>query len=178
MAILGTEIFRLYDAAKEKFPDFDSWVSEAVRDEFGEDKRDALMAAKICKTTRLPWENPDVFEKIALVMNGRTILPDVIQDASMKEITFAVQVLKKEFPEDDYNDTMCTYFVAEAEEEGMCVFPPCLSFAQPLMSPRFLTEKQQSIQNEYLEECKVYSEFLWKATEGKLPFTDENKEVK
>lgn len=173
MAILGTEIFRKYDEAKAKFPDFDSWISEAVREEFGEDLRSALMAAKICKTTRLPWENPDVFEKIAIVLNGREVLPDVIQDASMKEITFAVQVLQKEFPEDAFNDMVCTYFVAEAQEEGMCIFPECMSFAQPYMPPIFLTDEQQTIQNQYLEECKVYSEYLWKATEGKLPFNEE-----
>lgn len=170
MAYIGTEIFRQYDLAKEKFPDFDTWVSEAVHDEFGEDLRDVLMAAKICKTTRLPWENPDVFEKIALVLNGRMVLPNVIQDATMKEITFAVECLQKEFPDDEFSDLLHTYFIAEADEEGMVVLPPCLSFVK--MPPVFLNEEQQHIQNEYLEECKVYSEFLWKATVGKLPFTD------
>jgi len=175
--LIGTEIFRKYDEVKAKFPDFDTWISEAVYDEFGEEMRDSLMAAKICKTTTLPWTSPDVFEKIAIVLNGRPVIAGVIQDATMKEITFAVEVLKKEFPNDEYNELLVKYFIAEADEEGMVVMPPCLSFVSSLRKPVFLTPEQQHIQNEYLEECKVYSEYLWKATEGKLPFTEE-KEVK
>lgn len=173
MAVIGTEIFKEYERAKEKFPDLDNWVSEAICDEFGEDMRSVLMAAKICKTTTLPWTNPDVFEKIAIVLNGREVLPDIIQDATMKEITFAVQVLQKEFPDEEFGELLHTYFAAEADEEGMCILPPCLSFAQYKISPVFLNSEQQHIQNEYLEECKVYSEFLWKITEGKLPFDKE-----
>lgn len=56
-----------------------------------------LMSAKIAKTSRLPWDNPIVFENIALTLNGRPVLPDVDQDISVKELAFAVTCLKKNF---------------------------------------------------------------------------------
>lgn len=92
---IGPEIFTEYDKAKQKFKDFDTWVAEAIRAEFGDDLVAPLMAAKIAKTSRLPWENPTVFENIVLVLNGRDALPDIDQDVSVKEIAFAVKCLKK-----------------------------------------------------------------------------------
>lgn len=164
MAFIGPEIFAEYKKAKEKFKDFDTWVAEAVRSEFGDDLVAPLMAAKIAKTTRLPWENPVVFENVALVLNGREVIPDVTQDISVKEIAFAVKCLRTEFPDDDFNDYVCQYFAAEAGEEGMTVLPPELKSAQRFIPPIFLNKEQQAIQNEYLEETKVYVEYMSSAS--------------
>lgn len=163
---IGPEIFKLYDAAKKKFPDFDTWVAEAISSEFGHDKLGPLMTAKILKTTRGPWEKPDIFEKIALVINGREVIPDVDQDISIKEIVFAVRVIQKEFPDDEFNDSVCQYFAAEAGEEGILVLPPELSAAQRYMPVLYLSKEQQSIQNAYLEECKIYADYMMEVSGG------------
>lgn len=163
---VGAEIFKLYNAAKKEFPDFNSWVAEAISSEFGYDKLGPLMAAKICKTTRGTWEKPDVFERIVLVLNGREVIPDVDQDVSIKEIVFAVRVLRKEFPNDEFNDSVCQYFAAEAGEEGMLILPPELKAAQRYMPVIFLNKEQQSIQNAYLDECKVYADYMEKVSGG------------
>ena len=106
MAFIGKEIFTEYKKAKAQFSDFDTWIAEAIREEYGSEFVAPLMAAKICKTSRLPWENVEVFENIVLVMNGREALPGVDQDVSVKEIAFAVAVLKKEFPDDEFKDAL------------------------------------------------------------------------
>nr|DAV70721.1 MAG TPA: hypothetical protein [Caudoviricetes sp.] len=162
--LIGNEIFRAYDDAKKKFKDFDTWVAEAIRDEFGEDMVAPLMSAKIAKTSRLPWDNPIVFENIALTLNGRPVLPDVDQDISVKELAFAVTCLKKEFPNDEFDDKVIQYFAAEAGEEGIAILPPELKDAQRFIPPIFLNKEQQSIQRAYLEEIKDYIEIMTSAS--------------
>lgn len=161
---IGPEIFREYNKAKKKFPDLDTWVAEAIRSEFGEDLLGPIMAAKIAKTSRLPWENPTVFENIVLVLNGREVIPDVDQDVTIKEIAFAVKCLKAEFPDEEFNDYICQYFAAEAGEEGIAILPPELASGQRFIPPLFLNKEQQSIQNEYLAEIKDYVAFMSGAT--------------
>ena len=161
---IGPEIFTEYDKAKQKFKDFDTWVAEAIRAEFGDDLVGPLMAAKIAKTSRLPWENPTVFENIVLVLNGRDALPDIDQDVSVKEIAFAVKCLKKEFPDDDFNDYVCQYWAAESGEEGIAVLPPELKSAQRFIPAIYLSKEQQSIQNAYLEEIRDYVNIMSEAS--------------
>ena len=120
MAFIGKEIFTEYKKAKSKFADFDTWIAESIREEYGPEFVAPLMAAKICKTTRLPWENVEVFENVALVLNGREALPGIDQEISIKEIAFAVATLKQEFPDDEFNDFICQYFAAEAGEGLRC----------------------------------------------------------
>lgn len=164
--LFGSEIFREYDRAKNKFKDFDTWEAEAVRAEFGQDKQGPLMAAKICKTSKLPWDNPTVFENIALVLNGREALPDVDQDISVKEIAYAVKVLTKEFPGEEFGDNILRYFAAEAGEEGMAVLPVELRKGQQYIPNIFLNNEQQAIQRAYLDECKAYVDMLSKSEIG------------
>lgn len=161
---IGPEIFTEYNKAKQKFKDFDTWVAEAIRAEFGNDLVAPLMAAKIAKTSRLPWENPTVFENIVLVLNGRDALPDIDQDVSVKEIAFAVKCLKKEFPDDDFNDYVCQYWAAESGEEGIAVLPPELKSAQRFIPAIYLNKEQQSIQNAYLEEIRDYVSIMSEAS--------------
>lgn len=160
MAYIGREIFAEYRKAKAKFKDFDTWEAEAVRDEFGVELQAPLMAAKICNTTRLPWENPEVFENIALVLNGREAIPDVDQDISIKEIAFAVRCLREEFPDEEFNDYICKYFAAEAGEEGIVVLPPDLKSGQRFIPPIFLTDEQQDIQKAYADEVTTYVKYM------------------
>lgn len=164
MALIGPEIFKAYKEAKAKFPDFNTWVAEAIRAEFGDDYVAPLMTAKILATTRLPWENPTVFENVALTLNGREVFPDVEQDISVKEIAFAVRCMKSEYPEEDFNDYVCQYFAAEAGEEGIAVLPEELSSAQRFIPLLYLDKEQQSIQNEYLAEIRDYVTYMSSAS--------------
>lgn len=164
--LIGREIFHAYADAKKKYSDFDTWIAEAIRDEYGEDMVAPLMSAKIAKTSKLPWDNPVVFEKIALTLNGRMVLPDIDQDISVKEIAFAVKCLKQEFPDDDFDTKVLQYFAAEAGEEGIAILPPELKEAQSLIPPIFLNKEQQAIQNAYLDEIKDYVEVMTSASQG------------
>lgn len=161
--LFGSEIFREYEKAKSKFKDLDTWTAEAIKAEFGADKQGPLMAAKIAKTTKLPWKNPTVFENIALVLNGREALPDVDQDISVKEISYAVKVLNSEFPNDEFDEAILKYFAAEAGEEGMTVLPPNMRGGQKYIPNIFLNIEQQHIQKAYLEECQAYVDMLSKS---------------
>jgi hypothetical protein len=161
---IGPEVFRLFEDCKRKHKDIDTWVAEAVRAEFGADKMPAIMAAKICKNSRLPWENASVFENIALVLNGREVFPEIDQDITVKEIAYAVKVMKSQFPDEDFNDYVCQYWAAEAGEEGIAVLPPELKSAQRFIPPLFLNKEQQEVQNLYLEEIADYIKFLDSAT--------------
>lgn len=166
MAFIGKEIFTIYNKAKAEFPDFDTWIAEAIREEYGSEFVAPLMAAKICKTSRLPWENVEVFENIALVMNGREALPGVDQDISIKEIAFAVETLKKEFPNDEFNDFICQYFAAEAGEEGIVILPPALSAGQRFIPMIYLNKEQQQVQKLYLEEISDYVKIMSSAADA------------
>lgn len=172
---IGPEIFREYKKAKKRFPDIDTWVAEAIRSEFGEDLLGPIMAAKIAKNSRLPWENPEVFENIVLVLNGREALPDIEQDVTIKEIAFAVKCLRDEFPKEKFNDYVCQYFAAEAGEEGIAVLPPELASAQRFIPPIFLNKEQQEIQNAHLEEIRDYINFLSSATNMNEALTGGDK---
>lgn len=166
MAFIGKEIFTEYKKAKATHPDFDTWVAEAIREEYGPEFVPPLMAAKICYTTRLPWENVEVFENIVLVMNGRDAIPGIDQDISIKEIAFAVATLREEFPDDEFNDFICQYFAAEAGEEGIVVLPPELSSGQRFIPMIYLNEEQQQVQNMYLEEIRDYVKVMMSAAEA------------
>lgn len=167
--LIGLEVFDLYDEAKLKFPDLVDWDATAVREEFGYMNQAPIMAAKICKTTRLPWTDATVFENVALVLNGREAIPDVDQDISVKEIAFAVACLKHEFPNDDFEAPVLKYFAAEAGEEGMVVLPPELKGGEQYIPPIYLNEEQQKIQNAYLDECKDYVQIMLEALVSRIP---------
>ena len=76
---IGPEIFREYKKAKKRFPDIDTWVAEAIRSEFGEDLLGPIMAAKIAKNSRLPWENPEVFDPRTYLGKARTAVKDMVK---------------------------------------------------------------------------------------------------
>lgn len=86
------------------------------------------------------------------------------QDISVKELAFAVTCLKKEFPNDEFDDKVIQYFAAEAGEEGIAILPPELKDAQRFIPPIFLNKEQQSIQRAYLEEIKDYVEIMTSAS--------------
>lgn len=158
--LIGLEVIDLYEEKKAQYPDLNEWDATAVREEFGEQLQAPIMAAKICKTTRLPWTDANVFENVALVLNGREALPDIDQDISIKEIAFAVACLKHDFPDDEFEEPVLKYFAAEAGEEGMCILPPELSEGQKYIPPIYLNTEQQQIQNAYLSECKDYVKIM------------------
>ena len=158
--LVGTDIFTFYRQAKKKYPDFDTWIAEAIRAEYGNDYVDPLMTAKICSTKRLPWEDPVVFEKVCVVINGRPVLADLDQDITIKEISFAIDVLKEEFPKDEFNDSVAHYVAAQAGEEGMCILPDNLLFAQRFIPNIFLNDGQRKIQQAYLDEVADYATLM------------------
>jgi hypothetical protein len=148
-------MFKLYDLAKKEHPDIDEWLAASVYEELG-DKADAVLAASTCENSDTPWEDPAVFEKIALVINERPVFSDLKQDISLKEIAYAVDVLKRRYPEDAFNDVICQYIAGVASEEGILVMPVQLSFVQRFLPVIKLTQDQETAQEAYLQEIEDY----------------------
>ena len=156
----GVEVFNLYLHAKEQYPDLDDWEPESVMAEYGEEGRDAIMVAKFCFTTRMPWEDMQVFEKTVVVLNGRPLFGDVMQDLDVREISFAVDMMKAIFPDELFNDVIAKYIAIEATHEGFVILPENLGFAQRFVPVIYLSREQEHVQLAYLEEVETYKQLL------------------
>ncbi len=148
-------MFDAYLRAKRTHPDIDNWDATAIRCEYP-DNADEINAGSICATTSLPWEAPIVFEKVALVMNDRPVLWDVEQALSPAEVTFAVSRLKQKYPDEAFNDTVVNHIIKICGDYGLVIMPDELSFAQPFIPLKHLSDDQQRIQTLYLREVKDY----------------------
>ena len=150
-------MFKTYDAAKKAHPDIDEWAATTVFEEFP-DNADAILAGTVCEETFEPWEHPSVFEKVALCINDRPMFSDMHQDLSTKEMAYAVKMLKQRYPEDHFNDEVAAYIAATAAEEGFCILPEILNFAQHLLPLAPLDRSQEAMQELYLREVDDYLE--------------------
>ena len=150
-------MLRAYDEAKKLHPDIDEWSAETVFDEFP-DVADAILAGSACEETDEPWENPVVFEKVALVINDRPLFADMRQLLSAKEITYAVDYLKKRYPEDNFNADVAAYIASTISEEGLVVMPEQLQFVQGFIPFVPLDKSQEAMQELYLREIDDYLE--------------------
>lgn len=145
-----------YLSIKAQFPDIDSWTAESVVAEFGEENMNTIKAIGTCFTTDVPWEDFRVFEKVVLCLNDRLVFGDIVQDLDIKEIALAVHVMKKLFPEKQFNDEVSKYIAIEAVQEGFVILPEELEFAQRFIPVTYLTREQEQVQTLYLQEVEDY----------------------
>jgi hypothetical protein len=150
------KVIEFYLSAKAKHPDIDDWLAESVVAEYGYDSLDAIQAIRACFVTDLPWEEFRVFEKVVLVLNDRLVFGEIVQDLDIKEIAYAVSILKGMFPENMFNDEISKYIAIEATQEGFIVLPEELEFAQRFIPVSYLTREQEQVQMAYLQEVADY----------------------
>lgn len=156
----GMQVVNCYLTAKKKYPDIDEWLAISVMHEFDEEQASAILAMGCCYTTDRPWEDFRVFEKVVLVLNERLVFGDIIQDLDIKEIAYAICILKRLFPDKLFNDEIAKYIAIEATQEGFVVLPPELSFAQRFIPITYLKRDQEQIQALYLEEVEGYKSLM------------------
>lgn len=142
------------------YPDIDTWEAESVAKELGEDKVDAIQAAMLCEMCMAPWEDMTVFSKVALTLNDRLIYGDAQQDLDIKEIAYAVDIMKAEYPDNLFNDEVAKYIACEAIDEGFVVLPVSLAFAQHLIPNVFINPEQEQVQILCLNEVNAYKALL------------------
>lgn len=136
-------LFKSYEEAYGAHPDIDTWCANAVYNEYPSEG-DEILAESVCHTSELPWEDAEVFKRIALAINGREILP-IDQELSVPEIAKAVYKMHKVFPEEEFNDTVASFIAAQCVEEGYTVVPKVLAFVQPRIPVTQLTHAQQEV---------------------------------
>lgn len=156
----GMKVFDFYLSAKAKHKDIDDWLSESISLEFGNDKLDIISASSACFTSDRPWEDFRVFEKVALVLNDRYVFGDIVQDLDVKEIAYAVTLLKKMFPDNLFNDEVSKFIAIEAADEGFVILPEVLEFAQRFIPVTYLDRAQEQIQMAYLQEVEDYKALM------------------
>lgn len=149
-------IHSLYEAIKAKHPNIDSWDSVSVRLEFGSEGTDAVAASILCGASSEPWESFRAFEKVAVVINNRQVIPDILQDLQPKEIAYAAFMLKYYWPKEQFNDEVTKYMASVLDECGFVVAPAQLTFVQPFLKLLKLSPEQAAIQKTYLQEVDDY----------------------
>ena len=158
----GLQIFKLYDDLKTVYPDIDKWEAESVALELPhiDEADDIIPAISLCENTREPWEDVLVFQKVCLLINGRMVFFDVEQNMSIREIAYAVTILKKRYPDELFNDDVSKYIATEAIEEGFVVLPESISFAQRYVPNIFIDPEQEAVQRAYLNEASNYTDLM------------------
>lgn len=156
----GVQALQAYLDIKKDHPDIDEWLSTSITATFGDAMLDIIQAGSVCYTTLEPWETPLAFEKVVIVLNGRMVLGDISQDIDIREIFYAVKVLKATFPDKQFNDYVTKFIAAIAVNDGYAVLPELLSFVQPFLPVKKLTAAQEKIQQMYLSECYSYAALL------------------
>lgn len=157
-------IFDAYNAISQAHPDIGDWEAESIAAELGADVVDYVCACNLLFHTDLPWENWRAFEKVAVVLNDRPVVGDIIQDLDSREICFAAYIMKKHFPNEAFNDDVCQFMVAELLDDGIIVCPPSLEFLQPHMPKKYLDREQEQMQIAYMNEMEVYTKIKAKET--------------
>jgi hypothetical protein len=145
-----------YDHLKKVVPDIDTWESLSIRLEYGDEACERINTLILCGETEEPWTTWQAFEKVAIVLNGRQLLGDVVQELDSREIAYTVSILKESYPNENFNDDVCDFMVGILLNEGFLVAPPTLSFLQPFLPLRKLNTDQQKIQAAYIMEVEDY----------------------
>lgn len=158
----GLMLFKLYNDIKVAYPTIDDWEAESIGAELAhiDNADDIIPAISLCETSRQPWEDLLVFQKVCLVLNGRDVFFDVKQDISIKEILFAVRTLKIRYPEEMFNDEVAQYIATEAIDEGFVFLPKELSFAQRYIPNYFIDSVQEIVQQAYINEAENYVDLM------------------
>ena len=158
----GLQIFKLYDDLKVAYPDIDKWEAESIALEVPhiEEADDIIPAVSLCENTREPWEDLLVFQKLCLLINGRLVFFDVEQNLTIREIAYAVSIIKQRYPNELFNDEVSKYIATEAIEEGFVVLPEVISFAQRYIPNYFISPEQEPVQMAYINEANNYIDLM------------------
>ena len=162
----GLAVFKLYDNLKKVYPDLDTWEAESYGDTFSniENAKDILPVVVLCETTRLPWEDLLVFQKVCLIINERDVFFDIKQDLSINEIAYAVSILKQRYPDELFNDSVSEYIATEAIDEGFVVLPHVIHFAQRFIPNYYINKDQEELQRIHLQEAENYKTLMNEVT--------------
>jgi hypothetical protein len=90
-----------------------------------------IMALQTFLTTDLFWDDLLFFENIILAFNDVHVDPDMIQQATPKEIAYGVTVARQLSDREDFVEDVVEYIRACHREEGVLVYHESLRFAQP-----------------------------------------------
>lgn len=154
------DLKNLYKAVSSKYPDIKDWEAASIGMEFGQETVDPIETAIICETTRLPWEAPEVFNKVAVVINDRPVLGTLLQDLSPNEVCYAVSVMVRDYPADKFNDEVSQYIALILSNWGFCIAPFDVKFVQRFLVLKKLSIDQQKMQRAYLEEVEEYKKLM------------------
>ena len=140
----GPGMFESYKRAKKEHPTIDTWLTASVYHEYPIDAEE-IIAESICNTSELPWEDPVVFNKIGLVINGRDPISGIGQSLDVQEIVRTVKCLKVAYPDEHFNDAVASYIAAVCIDEGFAIAPKIISFVQPKIPVMNLSNVQQEV---------------------------------
>lgn len=164
------DILAIYKELEEAHPGITEWESESIVHEYGIGALDIISTIINCATTLGPWENWRIFEKVAVVLNRREVIGDIVQELDPREATYAVYLLKKAFPDRQFNDEVSSFIGLWYKEGGLVVAHPEVSFIQPYLRLVRLTTEMEEVQRRYLEEISAYIDVMEKM---KNPVTKE-----
>ena len=166
------DILAIYKELEDAHPGISEWESESIVHEYGLGSLDIIATIINCATTLGPWENWRVFEKVAVVLNRREVIGDIVQELEPREATYAVYLLKQAFPERQFNDDIASFIGLWYKEGGLVVAHTEVDFIQPYLRLIKLTPEMEAVQRRYLEEISTYIEAM-----QKLQNPVSNKEV-
>ena len=145
---------------KARNPEMGSWLATTMFETFGQEKADRLMAIEAMFTDNRAWEDIRLFEKVVLVLNGRMLFADIMQELDVKEISYAVHIMRETFPERMFNDEVSKYIAIMATKEGVLVLPPPIHFAQRFLPLIKLDKGQEQVAMAILHECTDYTDLM------------------
>ena len=153
------DIKAAYAALTAKYSDIAEWLHDSYIRTFGDTTADDVELIVLLNTSDEPWENPEVFEKAVVILNNREVIGDMTQEISPIEIAYAVSTMKKNFPDNQFNDSVAAYITRIFDEYGLVVAPPELSFIKHLLPILKLTPGQEAVQKAQLKEIATYIKY-------------------
>lgn len=158
------DILKVYNELEKEHPGIKDWEAESIAHEYGPEAVDIVSTIINCATTLGPWESWRIFEKVAIVLNKRPVIGDIVQELEPREVVYAVHLLKKAFPERDFNDDVAQFISIWFKEGGLVVAHPIVKFIQSYLRLIKLTPEMEKIQGRYLEEINAYIEVMESST--------------
>ncbi len=123
-------------------PEWIEWEPETIWAEFNRElpstgesheirreQKDMILAVKLCLSNDMPWDQWNVFDKVAISFNDKIAIFDIMQAPSLGEISFAVEMMK-DIRASEFSEEIRSYVAAVAKDEGFLVMPDNLQFCQ------------------------------------------------
>lgn len=123
-------IYRLMNLKYEQ--DWWDWEPETIYQALGEDfkvlpddrLRDMLGALQVTINTNAPFEHWHIFENVGHAFNQNPVSFAIVQPLELDEASWAVRVLKRIRPKEEFEDDVCAYIAACAKNSGVVYLPP------------------------------------------------------